>query len=85
MRNVIHNVCKSLGCSIAFDGSELAVTHADMSDFRSNQDVRRDHESDAMVIRGMCSSQKKPREVEVRMKKVHELGWQRLKVILVVL
>ena len=51
-----------------------------MSALRSSNDVRIDYETKAMVIRGECTSQKKPREVEVRMKQVHELGWQRLQV-----
>ena len=52
-----------------------------MTALRSSQDVRTDYEAKALVIRGECTSQKKPREVEIRMKQVHELGWQRLKVI----
>jgi hypothetical protein len=59
----------------------ITITHQDMTALRSSQDVRTNYEAKALVIRGECTSQKKPREVEIRMKQVHELGWQRLKVI----
>ena len=70
---------KMLSCSIAYDGSELAVTHEDFSQFRNHNNVRIDHEDRTVVIRAECTSQKKPRDVEIRMKQVHELTWARLK------
>ena len=53
-RNTIHNAEKELGVTIAFDGSELAVTHEDLSvvfDRDRNRNVINNREDSELVIR----------------------------------
>ena len=53
-RNVIHNAEQMLGVTIAFDGSELAVTHEDLLnvfDKDRNRNVICNREDSELVIR----------------------------------
>ena len=78
-RNIIHNIEKLTSCTIAFDGSQLAVTHQDLLTLLTrNQDVIVDGKNRTLTIRAVCTSQKKPRDVEVIMTQVSKISLEKV-------
>lgn len=76
-RNVIQNLSKKIRTPLKFDGENLLISNSLLHKI-DDRCIRAGRESVDVYASVECTSQKKPRECEVELKKVHELSWQKL-------